>query len=143
MSRRAVAWRVVLCGLVAGLIINIIEWGAHHWVLDADWRSAFHALGKEPKGWSTFIPANFWLGVLAVFGYRWCAAHYGPGIRSALRTSVVVWLVFWVIPMLALQPMELFPNRLLALTVIVGLIDAPAGTIVGAWLFDRISGPVA
>jgi hypothetical protein len=49
----------------------------------------------------------------------------------------VVWLIFWVIPMLAMQPMKLFPDVLLLWTIAVGAVDAAAGTILGAWLYDR------
>lgn len=129
--------RLVLAGLAAGLVINACEWAAHHWWLAADWTEAFAALGRTPTGWSTFIPANFWLGILAMLGYRWATRFYGAGMRTAVRTALVVWLVFWVIPTMALQPMRLFPDRLLVWTILVGMADAAAGTILGAWLYDR------
>jgi hypothetical protein len=139
MGRWSVIWRIGLCGLATGLVINAVEWIAHRWLLDARWRVAFHALGREPVGWGTFIPANFWLGILAISGYRWATRRYGPGSRTALRVSIAVWLVFWVIPTAALQPLHLFPGSLLGLIMLVGLLDAPVGTLVGAWLFDRVA----
>lgn len=139
MSRGVLALRIAISGLIAGGVINLCEWGAHRWLLDAEWRAAFHALGKEPRGWTAFIPANFWLGILAVWAYRWSSQRYGSGPRSALRVSLVCWLVFWVIPMLSMEPMQIFPDRLLGLTILIGLVDAPAGTFFGAWVFDRVS----
>ncbi|HEU4558270.1 MAG TPA: hypothetical protein VFS20_10485, partial [Longimicrobium sp.] len=105
--------------------------------LRAEWTQAFAALGKTPTGWSTFIPANFWLGILAMLGYRWATRIYGAGMQTAVRTAVVAWLIFWVIPMMAMQPMKLFPDVLLLWTVAVGVTDAAAGIILGAWLYDR------
>lgn len=129
--------RLVIAGLVAGLVINACEWAAHHGWLQAAWTEAFAALGKTPTGWSTFIPANFWLGILAILGYRWATRFYGAGMQTAARTAVVVWLIFWVIPMLAMQPMKLFPDVLLLWTIAVGAADAAVGTLLGAWLYDR------
>ena len=124
-------------GLVAGLLVNVCEWAAHHGWLETAWAQAFAALGKEPKGWSTFIPANFWLGVLAVWAYRWASGIYGPGFQTAMRTATAVWLIFWVIPTSALAPLELFPNRLLLWTMGIGILDGYAATLLGAWLYDR------
>lgn len=129
--------RLVVAGLAAGALVNACEWAAHHGWLDAAWTQAFAALGKTPTGWSSFIPANFWLGILAVLGYRWATRFYGPGARTALRTAVAVWLIFWVIPTLAMQPLHIFPDRLLMWTILVGIADAAAGTFLGAWLYDR------
>ncbi|HET7460954.1 MAG TPA: hypothetical protein VFJ82_06890 [Longimicrobium sp.] len=129
--------RLIVAGLAGGALVNACEWAAHHWWLDAAWTEAFAALGKTPTGWSSFIPANFWLGILSVLGYRWASRFYGPGRQTALRTAVAVWLVFWVIPTLAMQPLHIFPDRLLMWTILVGVGDGAAGTFLGAWLYDR------
>jgi hypothetical protein len=125
-------------GIVTGLIINACEWAAHHWWLDAAWREAFAALGRTPRGWTTFIPANFWLGVLLILGYTMLSRSYDR--RGALwRTWVAGWLIFWVIPTLALAPLELFPDRLLASVILVGAVDGVLGTLLGVWLYERLA----
>jgi hypothetical protein len=127
---------IALSGLLAGLVINVCEWAAHGWWLDAAWQAAFAALGRTPRGWSTFIPANFGLGILVVSGYRWLAARDGAGWRTLVRTAVASWVIFWVIPILALRPLALFPDRLLWLTILVGAVDAPLGTVVGVKAYE-------
>jgi len=129
--------RRVLAGLAAGALVNACEWAAHHWWLDAAWTRLFAALGKTPTGWSSFVPANFWLGILAVLDYRWATRIHGAAPRTAVRTAVAVWLVFGVIPTMAMQPLSIFPNPLLMWTIVVGAADATAGTLLGAWLYDR------
>ena len=95
------------------------------------------------KATATFIPANFWLGIIIVWGYRWLSARYGPGPRTALRTGLVAWVIFWVIPMLAMQPLRIFPHGLLALTILVGLADGLLATMLGAWLAEGMKWPAA
>src|SRR5207248_1264253 len=68
-------------------------------------------------------------------GYRWMSELYGSGFRTAVR-AVIVWIIFWVIPTGAMQPLALFPNRLLAWTVLVGLFDGGLAALLGAWLYD-------
>jgi len=131
------SWRRLIgSGLIAGAVINLCALGVHAAWLDDGWREACAALGKSPTGWSTFIPANFWVGILAVWGYRWLSEVYGSGLRTAVRTALIIWVIFWVIPTGALQPLKLFPNRLLAWTVLVGLFDGGLAALLGAWFYD-------
>jgi hypothetical protein len=48
---------------------------------------------------------------------------------------MAIWVVFWVIPLMAIMPMELFPARLLAMAVGLGLVDANLAVLLGAWLY--------
>ena len=128
--------RIVLCGLAGGAIINAIEWLAHRVWLDAAWTAAFAALGKMPSFWTTFVTANFAVGVAAVWTYRWLSGFYGAGRVTALKTAGGIWVVFWVIPIMGLQPFDIFPNYLLALVIIVGIADAALGVLPALWLFD-------
>jgi hypothetical protein len=136
MTERPSWFRLIGAGLVAGAIINICEWTVHAWWFDAAWRDAFAALGKTPTGWSTFIPANLWVGILTVWAYRWLSGVYGSGPRTATRAAIAVWAIFWTIPMLAMQPLAIFPSRLLFLTIVVGVFDVGLATFAGVWLYD-------
>lgn len=133
--------RLTATGLAAGALINAGEWGAHQMWLGREWTEAFTALGRTPTGWATFIPANFLLGIIAVWGYHWLSERYGHGLRTALRAGLAAWIIFWVIPTMAMQPLGLLPNRLLGLTILVGLGDGVIGTLLGAWLFEGMKWP--
>lgn len=135
--------RLISSGLAAGLVINASEWAVHHAWLSRAWTDAFAALGKTPAGWTFFIPANFLLGIIIVWGYRWLSARYGPGPRTALRSGLAAWVIFWVIPTLAMQPLGIFPNRLLGLTILLGLANGVPATILGAWLHEGMRWPAA
>ena len=127
--------RIILGGLIAGAIINAIEYCVHAILLREAWSAAFNALGKNPTGWSTFIPANFLVGIFAVWGYALFRRRYGPGFVTALRAGLALWVVFWVIPTLGLQPLDLFPNTMLFSIIAVGLLDSLLGTVVGAAMY--------
>ena len=130
---------IVISGIVAGSIINSIEWIAHRVWLDAGWNEAFAALGKVPAFWTVFVVANFGVGLISVWSYRWLAAIYGRGTATALKVSAAMWVIFWIIPIAGLQPFDIFPNYLLALVIIVGMIDAGLGILPAIRLFDRIA----
>jgi len=127
--------RLILGGLVAGLVINAIEYVVHGMFLDAQWTAAFAALGKSPTGWTTFIPANFLVGIIAIWVYTRLRPGYGPGPKTAVRAALAVWLVFWVVPEAALQPLNLFPNSLLLTVIAVGLLDSIPAVLLGASIY--------
>src|ERR1017187_1832152 len=128
-------WRVLGGGLAAGLIVNAFEYGGHRVYFDDAWTAAVRALGKSPTGWSTFIPANFLVGILLVWLYARLRPRYGDGPKTALRSGLTVWAVFWVIPLMAIVPTDLFPNSLLAMAMGLGLVDANLAVLLGAWLY--------
>ena len=127
--------RVIAAGLLAGVVINVSELALHRVLLGERWTAAFAALGKRPTGWTTFIPANFLVGYFVVWLYTRLQPHYGPGRRTALRAGMAIWAVFWVIPILALVPLELFPNQLLFLVIAGGVINANLAALLGAWVY--------
>jgi len=51
-----------------------------------------------------------------------------------------MWAVFWVIPILALVPLELFPNQLLFLVIAGGVVNANLAALLGAWVCVRLEG---
>src|ERR1700722_7798757 len=129
--------RLLLSGVVAGALINSIEYLVHGILLDAQWTAAFAALGKTPTGWTTFIPANFLLGVISVWLYARLCPSYGAGSSTALRAALAVWAVFWVIPEMALLPLNLFPASLLFTVIAAGLLDVVPAALLGAWMYRR------
>jgi hypothetical protein len=131
--------RVVWGGLAAGLIVNAFEYGGHRVYLDDAWTAAFRALGKTPTGWSTFIPANFFIGILLVWLYARLRPGYGKGPKTALRAGLATWIVFWLIPLMAIVPMDLFPFSLLAAAIALGVVDVGLAVLLGAWLYQERS----
>ncbi len=130
---------LIVCGLAGGVVINAIEWIAHRVWLDAPWNAAFAAIGKTPAFWGTFVVANFGVGVIAVWAYRWLSSVRGRGASAAAKVSVAMWVIFWVIPIAGMQPFDIFPNYLLALVVIVGIADAALGIFSFLLLFGRMT----
>lgn len=129
---------IVACGLVAGAIINVIEWLAHRvWLYD-QWAAAFAALGKSTSYWTPFVIANLWVGIVSIWTYRWLSGIYGRSLNTALKSAIGTWIIFWVIPIAGLQPFGFFPNYLLAMVIIVGIADAALGILTAIALFDRM-----
>jgi hypothetical protein len=133
--------RVLLGGLLAGLIINISEFVTNGVVLKADWGQAMQALGKAPvPSGSAIAVYNVWgflVGVAAVWIYAAIRPRYGAGAGTAARAGIAAWGLAVFLANLANYPSGVFPTRLLVITGIVALVEIPVATILGAWLYKE------
>ena len=133
--------RVVLGGLLAGVVINIVEYVTNGVLLRADWGQAMQALGKSPQINGTAIAIyNVWgflLGIAAVWIYAAIRPRYGAGPGTAVRAGVVAWGLAVLLANLVNYPSGLYPTRLLVITSVVALFETIIATVLGAWLYKE------
>ncbi len=139
--------RVILGGLVAGLIMNISEYVLHAIVLAEDGRQLmqeWHRLGllasaePDPTMIVWLIALTFVLGILAVWTYAAIRPRYGAGPKTALCAGLAVWAMSYfysVVSVFAAIP--IFPARLIWLPLVWSLIEVPIATLAGAWLYKE------
>lgn len=133
--------RVLLGGIVAGLIIDVIQWLLHGLVLGSEWRQVMQALGKpleENVGRILFyVVLGLVYGILATGTYAAIRPRFGAGPKTALYAGLGVWLLGYCLPTLTWIPMGLFPGHLVAITMVVGLVEILLATEAGAWLYQE------
>ena len=139
---RQINWnRVLLGGIVAGLIIDVVQWLLNGVLLGSDWRQAMQALGKPlaetPARSLFYILLGLVYGILAIWVYASIRPRYGAGPITALYAGLGVWLLGYFLPALIWMPMGLFPRRLVAISMLVGLAEILLATEVGAWLYQE------
>ena len=131
--------RVLLGGIVAGLIIDVIQWVLNGLVMGAEWREAMQSLGRPlaetPKRILFYVALGFAYGVLAVGAYAAIRPRFGAGPMTALYAGLGVWLLGYCLPTLTWVPMGLFPRSLMATVMAVGLVEILIATVAGAWLY--------
>jgi hypothetical protein len=132
--------RVILGGLLAGVVINVVEYITNGVILRNAWAQAMQALGKP--GFSagaivTFNVAGFLLGIGAVWIYAAIRPRYGAGQSTAVRAGLAAWFLATFLPSLTTYPMGLYPARLLVIATIVALVEIVLGTVAGAWVYKE------
>ena len=140
--------RVVLGGLLAGLVINVVEFLTHGVVLATAWSQALQALGKPAGGPSTgaivmFNLMGFVLGIASVWVYAAIRPRYGEGPTTALRAGLAVWAIGALLPNLGTYAMGIFSTRLLAIATVASLVDILVGTLVGARVYTERPAQIA
>ena len=129
--------RVILGGLVAGAVINIFEYVLNGVVLAKDMQAAISALGRQESGGALvmFTVWGFLVGFFAVWLYSAIRPRYGAGVKTALCAGAAVWCLGYLLASVTPLALHLFPSRLMAIGLAVGLVEVLVGTVVGAWLY--------
>ncbi len=137
-----ISWNgVILGGILAGIIIDVVEYVLHGVVLNAQWRQAMQDLDRplqETVGSMVFyVLLGVAYGIVAVWLYAAIRPRYGAGPKTALEAGFGVWLLGYLLPAVSWVPMGLFPGHLVAIALVVGLGEILLATLAGAWLYKE------
>jgi len=130
--------RVILGGLLAGLIINVAESILNMAIMAESWELAMRELNVPPVSGGTiavYMVAGFLLGIVAVWIYAAIRPRFGPGPKSAVLAGLIVWLLAYAWRLLDIGLTGLFDPGLLALPAAWGLVEVVVATLAGAWLY--------
>jgi hypothetical protein len=131
--------RVVVGGLLAGLVMNVSEAALHGGALGADAEALFKSYNVTPAPINlvALVVMTFVVGIAAVWLYAAIRPRFGPGPRTAICAGLAVWVFahLWSGVYLGCGFPGLITPRLAWLPVVWGLVEAPLGTLAGAWLY--------
>lgn len=133
--------RVLIGGLLAGLLINIGEFILNGVLLAEEMNAAMTALNKPPVDNSMivwFVLLGFGIGFMTVWLYAAIRPRMGPGVQTAVCASLVVWGLGYLYPNLFIAIIGLFPARLMTIATIWGLVEVGIAGVAGAWLYTEV-----
>jgi hypothetical protein len=129
--------RVILGGILAGVLINISEYLRYDVVMRGEFEAGLRALGKGlPQGSVVTAVWTLWgfaLGIAAVWLYAAIRPRYGAGAATAVRAGIAVWFFTSLLAIIALRAMGLFDISFVGLAWT--LVECVAATVAGAWLY--------
>jgi hypothetical protein len=125
---------VIVGGLVAGLVLNVVDylvWGV--W-LAPDFGAALQSAGKGPPDslMPLWILLDFVYGIALVQLYAAIRPRFGPGPGTAVKAGLFVWVISGLLHALAEGPLGLLPMRLYVIGTVVALIEFPIAAVAGA-----------
>jgi hypothetical protein len=132
--------RVILGGLLAGVVINLGEFITNGLVLNDAWARVMQSLGKPPLPVSSIVLFNVWgflLGIGSVWLYAAIRPRYGVGPATAIRAGVAAWGMSVFLADVVNYAFGVVPVRMLVITSLVELVEIPVATVVGAWLYKE------
>ncbi len=139
---KSINWgRVILGGLLAGVIINISEALLNEKVLKEDWTAAMKAMGKTmEEGGSTlavWLILGFAMGIAGVWLYAAIRPRFGAGAGTAVRAGVAFWFFANLLSLVAQANMGMFASKILVTIAVWTLVQNVVAIVVGAWLYKE------
>jgi hypothetical protein len=134
--------KVIAGGLVAGVVMNVIDFGLTYFSADL-MRTELDTL--NPTLWPGlegsnavlgFILLDFVLGLLSVFTYAAIRPRFGPGVATAAKAALLVWLVSgttWAF----LVVMGIFSTTFFLISATGALVNFLVSTLVGARIYTE------
>ena len=131
--------RVILGGLVAGLVINIGEFLLNGMVL-ADQMKTFMTQHNftEPKNFIAIAVAlTFVLGIVIILGYACIRPRLGPGVKTAIIAGLFAWFGIYFYSGIINGVLLGIPMNTMIMVIVWGLVEFCLGAIAGAWLYKE------
>lgn len=132
--------RVLVGGLLAGLVINIGEFLRDGILLADSVAAALEALGLgEPSAGDMliFTLVGFAFGIVTVWLYAAIRPRFGPGPRTAVVAGLAVWVLVFPLPSITFYAMGMFPGGWMLVANVWGLVEMPLAAVVGAWIYHE------
>jgi hypothetical protein len=132
--------RIIVGGLLAGLVLNIGEFILNMPVLGKQIEQAMQAKNLPvPAGGAIALSVvlAFVLGIAVVWLYAAIRPRFGAGPKTAIIAGLALWFFVWLWVHLSMSPMGLFPTSLILITLIWGFFEVPIATLLGAWIYKE------
>jgi hypothetical protein len=130
--------RLILAGIVAAVMLDILEYVVNGILLAKPWadnQTALHVAQVSTRG---IIAFNLWsviVGFIAIWLYAAIRPRFGPGPKTALISAAVVWLLGWPLQMVAPVVMHVVPKSLALNSSLLGLPEAVIAILAGAYFY--------
>src|SRR5213082_2727367 len=134
--------RVVVGGLLAGVVLNIVDFVFFGVMMKQDIAAAMQALGKQPGAMDSLVPLfvvlDFGYGIGLLWVYAAIRPRFGAGAKTAVIAGVATWFLVSLLHAVGEAPMGLFPQKLYTIPTIVTLIEYAVATTVGAYVYKEM-----
>ena len=137
--------RVIVGGVVAGLVMDILGYIVDGVILNGRWTVANQHLGFGATTGGQIIGYNLLglvTGLIAIWFYAAAKPRLGTRYRTALNVSLAIWMVAFVVPNASFMYVGgLYPHDLMVFTTLGALVEVLAGTMLGAQLYREVAVP--
>ena len=132
--------RVILGGLLAGLVVNIGETILNLAVVTEGMEAALHARNLPPVEGAAiggFVILTFALGLVTIWLYAAIRPRFGPGPRTAAIAALVVWFFAYLHQGADLTLMGVIPAKVTMIGLMWGIVEIVIGAIAGAAVYKE------
>lgn len=129
---------VIIGGLVAGLVLNVIDYLAYGVWLAPDLAAI------QPPGAPDinsliplFVVLDFVYGIALIQLYAAIRPRFGAGPATALKAGIFVWVLVGLLHAVGEAPLGHMPQRLYVMGTLVALVEFPLAAVAGARFYKE------
>jgi len=134
--------KVLIGGLLAGLVMNVLDMVNGFLIMGEEFRSNAQRLGLDPAqmesgaGMATWITIDFLMGILLVWTYAAMRTRFGPGPSTAVKAALVPWLSIGLI-MFGMTQGGMMTMSIWVKMSAISLVIMTIGSVAGAWAYKE------
>ena len=133
--------RVILGGIVAGIVVDILGFLVDGVMLAPRWDEGMKALGRSNLSGNSVIWFQLFglaTGIILIWLYAAIRPRYGAGPKTALCAALAVWILTALLPNAGFMwAAGLFSANLMLMTTLGGLVEISLGALAGAALYKE------
>jgi hypothetical protein len=133
--------RVIGGGLVAGLVINLIEGIMNGAVLANQWADQMHSLNRPPGGTvQEIVMLNLWGfagGIVTLLLYAMIRPRMGAGPKTALCAGLFTWVTISVMGVSIPWIFGIYRPELALAAMGIELVEMPLAALAGAYFYKE------
>lgn len=129
--------RIIVGGLLAGLIITIGETVLNVLIIAKDVQASVHESTMSGMPIGVFLLRCSILGIVSVLLYAAMRPRLGPGPKAAITAGILIFLIGTLFPPFGLTMNGGFASRALLIAIIWTAIEIPLAAVAGAWLYQE------
>jgi hypothetical protein len=133
--------RVILGGIVAGIVIDVFEGILHGAILASQWAEVLAGLGKGgTMSVKQIVAFNVWglaVGILTVGLYAAIRPRFGAGPRTAVLAGLAVWALAYVMGDATPVFLHMFPVGTISTSLVVEAVIMAVAGVAGAAVYKE------
>jgi hypothetical protein len=132
--------RVLLGGLVAGIVLNIGEYLLNDKVFGTQMKEYFAKHNfptPDGKAIAVAVVMTFVLGIVIVLGYAAIRPRFGPGPKTAVIAALFAWFGIYVFNNILGAAFGFVPISFLPIALVWGLVEYSIAALIGSWLYQE------
>jgi hypothetical protein len=134
--------KVVVGGLAAGLVANVIDFVTNTFVLASSWEAFAKAHNLDPAAFTspsvaiTWVLVDFAMGIILVFAYAAFRPRFGPGPKTAICSGLTIFAAVTIV-VYGFANMGLMTMSMFVTGTISAIVSTLAASLVGAAIYKE------
>lgn len=132
--------RVILAGLLAGLIINTGEFVLNTFVIGDEMNAQLTKMNLPPMSGNAiavFIAFSFLAGIVTVWLYAAMRPRFGAGPKTAMIAGGTVWFLAYAYGVIVSSAMGMVTSRIAAISLTCGLVEVTIAALAGGYVYQE------